>query len=129
MTRDELIARCLAKPGAWEDEPWEGDVVAKVGSKIFAFLGAWAPSGKPASIGLKCGATREAADEWLLRYPGDVSVMPYIGRFGWNSLRIGGVIPDAELLEALDASYGAVLSKLPRKDRPAGSSAEPNGLG
>ena len=30
-----------------------------------------------------------------------------------------GVIPDAELLEALDASYGAVLSKLPRKDRPA----------
>jgi predicted DNA-binding protein (MmcQ/YjbR family) len=129
MTRDELIARCLAKPGAWEDEPWEGDVVAKVGSKIFAFLGAGAPSAQPATIGLKCGATREAADEWLLRYPGDVSVMPYIGRFGWNSLRIGGVIPDAELLEAVDASYGAVLSKLPRKDRPAGSSAEPNGLG
>jgi predicted DNA-binding protein (MmcQ/YjbR family) len=117
------------KPGAWEDEPWEGDVVAKVGSKIFAFLGAGAPSGQPATIGLKCGATREAADEWLLRYPGDVSVMPYIGRFGWNSLRIGGLIPDAELLEALDASYGAVLSKLPRKDRPAGSSAEPDGLG
>ena len=45
--------------------------------------------------------------------------MPYIGRFGWNSLRIGGVIPDSELLEALDASYRVVLSKLPRKDRPA----------
>ena len=26
---------CLAKAGAWEDEPWEGDVVAKVGDKIF----------------------------------------------------------------------------------------------
>ena len=32
-------AYCLAKPGAWPDEPWEGDVVAKVGSKIFAFGG------------------------------------------------------------------------------------------
>ena len=44
--------------------------------------------------------------------------MPYIGRFGWNNLR-RGMIPDGELLEALDASYQAVLSKLPRKDRPA----------
>jgi predicted DNA-binding protein (MmcQ/YjbR family) len=123
VTRDELMARCLEKPGAWADEPWEGDVVAKVGSKIFAFLGTGAPSGEPAAIGLKCAATREAADEWLLRYPDDVSVMPYIGRFGWNSLRTGGVIPDGELLEALDASYRAVLSKLPRKDRPADPAA------
>ena len=123
VTRDELMAHCLEKPGAWPDEPWEGDVVAKVGSKIFAFLGAGVPSGQPVTIGLKCGATREAADEWLLRYPDDVSVMPYIGRFGWNSLRIGGLIPDGELLEALDASYQAVLSKLPRKDRPADPAA------
>ena len=123
VTRDELLARCLEKPGAREDEPWEGDTVAKVGGKIFAFLGAGAPPGQPATIGLKCGATREAADEWLLRYPDDASVMPYIGRFGWNRLRIGRVIPDSELLEALDASYQAVVSKLPRKDRPADPAA------
>jgi predicted DNA-binding protein (MmcQ/YjbR family) len=127
VTRDELLAHCLAKPGAWEDEPWEGDVVAKVGSKVFAFLGAGGPAGKPATIGLKCGAAREAADEWLLRYPDDASVMPYIGRFGWNSLRAGRGIPDDELLEAVDASYRAVLSKLPRKERPA--SAETDGPG
>jgi predicted DNA-binding protein (MmcQ/YjbR family) len=129
VTRDQLLAHCLARPGAWEDEPWEGDVVVKVGSKIFAFLGAGPPAGQPATVGLKCGATREAAGEWLLRYPDDASVMPYIGRFGWNSLRIGGAIPDGELLEALDASYRAVLSKIPKKDRPAGRSAEPDGLG
>jgi predicted DNA-binding protein (MmcQ/YjbR family) len=113
MTWEELLTYCLAMPGAWQDEPWEGDVVAKVGAKIFAFLG----SGT--SVGLKCGASREAADEWLLRYPDDASVMAYIGRSGWNTLRIGGAIPDDELTEAIDASYAAVVSKLPKKDRPA----------
>jgi predicted DNA-binding protein (MmcQ/YjbR family) len=113
VTWDELLAYCLAKPGAWQDEPWEGDVVVKVGSKIFAFLG----SGT--AVGLKCGPSREAADEWLLRYPDDASASAYIGRSGWNSLRLGGAIPEDELLEAVDASYDAVVSKLPRKDRPA----------
>jgi len=88
MTWEDLLAYCLAKPGAWRDEPWEGDVVVKVGAKIFAFLG----SGT--SVGVKCGASREAADEWLLQYPDDASVMAYIGRSGWNMLRIGGAIPD-----------------------------------
>jgi predicted DNA-binding protein (MmcQ/YjbR family) len=113
MTVPELLSYCLAKPGAWPDEPWEGDVVAKVGPKIFAFLGS-------DSVGLKCGPTRDVADEWLARYPNDASVMPYIGRSGWNTLRVGGSIPDEEIKEAVDASYEAVVSKLPKKDRPTG---------
>jgi len=99
---------------AWlnfHNEPWEGDTVAKVGSKIFAFLGS-------DSVGLKCGATREEADEWLVRFPDDASVMPYIGRSGWNTLRIGGAIPDEDLLEAVDGSYDTVVAKLPRRERP-----------
>ena len=112
MTWDDLLTYCLAKPGAWQDEPWEGDVVVKVGAKIFAFFG----SGT--SVGVKCGASREMADEWLLRYPDDASVMAYIGRSGWNTLRIGGAIPDDELIEAIDTSYAAIVSKLPKKDRP-----------
>jgi predicted DNA-binding protein (MmcQ/YjbR family) len=114
MLWPDVLAYCLAKPGAWQDEPWEGDVVVKVGNKIFAFLG----SAPESSVGLKCGPNRDVADEWLLRYPQDAGVMAYIGRSGWNSLHIGGAIPDAELLEAVDASYDAVVSKLPRKDRP-----------
>jgi len=116
MIWEQVLAYCLAKPGAWQDEPWEGDVVVKVGPKIFAFLG----SDESHGVGLKCGVSREAADEWLLRYPGDASVMPYIGRSGWNSLRIGGAICDDEIMEAIDASYEAIVGKLPKKDRPGG---------
>jgi predicted DNA-binding protein (MmcQ/YjbR family) len=115
MTRAELLSYCLAKAGARPDEPWEGDVVVKVTEKIFAFLG----SDAGATVGLKCGRDRETADEWLLRYPDDATVMAYIGRFGWNSLRFGSKIPDDEVFEAIDASYDAVVAKLPRKDRPA----------
>ncbi|MDQ7909682.1 MmcQ/YjbR family DNA-binding protein [Phytohabitans sp. ZYX-F-186] len=125
MTWDELLAYCLAKPGAWQDEPWEGDVVVKVGSKIFAFLGSGArdAGGQPGAgggpgVGVKCGPNREAADEWLARYPRDASVLPYIGRAGWNSLRVGGDIPDDEIREAVDGSYDAVVSKLPKRERP-----------
>ena len=39
MSRADLLAYCLAKPGAWVDEPWEGDQVVKVADKIFAFFG------------------------------------------------------------------------------------------
>ncbi|MGW4631526.1 MmcQ/YjbR family DNA-binding protein [Nocardia sp. NPDC004415] len=106
------LTYCLAKPGAWEDEPWEGDVVAKVGDKIFAFLGAGT------AIGLKCGRDRAEADELVYVYPDDVSASAYIGRCGWNSIRLGGAVPDDELRELIDASYDAIVAKLPKTKRP-----------
>jgi hypothetical protein len=91
VTRDDLVAHCAALPGAWLDEPWDGDVVVKVGSKIFAFVGSPAPAEADpvagGSVGVTCGRTREEADEWLHRYPDDAGAMAYIGRFGWNTLR------------------------------------------
>ena len=118
MTAEETIREhALSLPGAWPDEPWEGDLVAKVGpadrGKIFAFLGA-------TSVGVKAAASREEADEWLARYPDDATVMAYIGRNGWNTLALDGAIPLEELLEAVEDSYDAVVAKLPRKHRPQG---------
>jgi predicted DNA-binding protein (MmcQ/YjbR family) len=98
-------------PGAWEDSPWDGDTVAKVGDKIFAFLGA-------DSVGVKSARSRNEADEWLLRYPDDASVMAYIGRSGGNTLRLGGAIPDDELREAIETSYEIGVSGWPRSRRP-----------
>ena len=115
MTPEEVAAHALGKPGAWADEPWEGDRVAKVGDKIFAFLGR-------ESVGVKLGSRAEA-DEWVAEFPDDATVMAYIGRHGWNTLRLGGAIPDDALLEAVDTSYDLVVAKLPRRQRPGSESS------
>lgn len=114
---ESLAAYALAKPGAWQDDPWGHRPVAKVGpgerGRIFAFLG-------DEALGVKCGASRDVADEWLQRHPGDATVMAYIGRSGWNTLRLDGAITEEELLEAVDESYRLVVSKLPKGQRPDG---------
>lgn len=116
MSPDDVLAHCLAKPGAWQDNPWDHLYpVVKVSEqgKIFCFLGAH-------TCGVKAGATREVADEWLDRYPEDAAVMRYIGRSGWNELTIDAGIPEDEILDALDDSYAIVVGRLAKKHRPAG---------
>jgi predicted DNA-binding protein (MmcQ/YjbR family) len=116
MDVGELQEHLLALPGAWPDNPWDHDhPVIKVGErgKIFAFLGA-------DSVGVKAGPDRDVADEWLDRYPGDATVMAYIGRSGWNSLSLHGAIPAEEILEAVEESYRLVVVGLPNKHRPLG---------
>ncbi len=34
MNASDVLAHCLGEPGAWRDEPWEGDVVVTVGDKM-----------------------------------------------------------------------------------------------
>ena len=115
MTPEDVHVYCSAKWGAWEDQPWEGDLVFKVGpterGKIFVFFG------DGTSIGVKSATTRDEADEWLVRYPQDARVSAYIGRSGWNVLATSGGIPDDELREAIDRSYELVLAGLPKKFR------------
>jgi len=112
VSRTRWLDYCLAKPGAWQDEPWEGDVVAKVGDKIFAFLG------NETAIGLKCG-DRETADLLVDRYQGAASKMAYIGKHGWNTFQLNGTIPSDEIKDLIDSSYDLVVSKLPKSKRPA----------
>jgi len=112
VSRTRWLDYCLAKPGAWQDEPWEGDVVAKVGNKIFAFLG------NETAIGLKCG-DRETADLLLGRYQGAASKMAYIGKHGWNTFQLDGTIAPDEIKDLIDTSYNLIVAKLPKSKRPA----------
>jgi predicted DNA-binding protein (MmcQ/YjbR family) len=113
MDLDAVIAYCLAKPGAEETYPWgDGELVAKVGGKAFAFIGM--DSG---TVGVKCGATAEEADVWRQRYPERITMSDYIGRYGWNKVEFGG-LPADEVRELLDRSYEEIVAKLPKSKRP-----------
>jgi predicted DNA-binding protein (MmcQ/YjbR family) len=47
--------------------------------------------------------------------------MAYIGRSGWNTVRLGGAVPDDEILELIDTSYETIVAKLPKSRRPSGT--------
>ena len=114
MTLDDVIEHCLAKPGAEETYPFgDGDLCCKVGGKVFAFIGL-----AGGTVGVKSGATAEDAGHWRARYPDDITVSAYIGRYGWNRVRLGAGVPGDEVRELLDLSYDLVVAKLPRSKRP-----------
>lgn len=114
MNVDDVVQYCLAKPGAEETYPWgDEELAAKVGGKVFAFIGLTA-----GSIGLKCGASVEETAEWRDRYPDAITVSAYIGRYGWNRVELDGTVPDDDLCELIDTSYDSIVAKLPKSRRP-----------
>lgn len=103
----ETVRRhALGMPEAYEDFPWD-DSVAKVGKKIFAFLGA--PEGAALGLGVKL---RESHDE-ALSMP-FVTPMGYgLGRHGWVSVEVGAGddAPVDLLCDWIDESYRLVATK------------------
>lgn len=98
----EAIARhALSLPEAWEDFPWE-DRTAKVGKKIFAFLGTTGmglklPQSAPFALSLGCAKP-----------------MAYgLGKHGWVSIDLEHPsAPELEtLLDWVDESYRALAPK------------------
>ena len=85
MTADELRAYCLGKAGAWPGRTL-GRRSCHQGARQDLRLSREASG---TTVGVKAGNTRDEADEWLVRYPGEARVMPYIGRAGWNTLNVG----------------------------------------
>ena len=111
--RKQLRAHALKHPGAWADEPWPGDHVAKVGKKIFAFFGG---EGSDVSIGVKLPRSLLFA-----RTQPFVTKMGYgMDKSGWVAARIGKgeTIPLELLLSWIDESYETVAATALPKRKP-----------
>jgi predicted DNA-binding protein (MmcQ/YjbR family) len=114
MTRDDVLARCAACPGAVEDYPF-GDEVAvfKVGGRMFALLPL---SGEPGSVNLKCDP--DLALELRARYP---AVRPgyHQNKSHWNTIDLDGSVDADELADMITHSHELVVRGLPRRQRAA----------
>ena len=98
----DYLKFALTFPEAWQDEPWDGDVVAKVGKKIFVFFG----SGDPASIAVKLPDSADHA----LSIEGARPTSYGLGRHGWVTVPVEGVAPDL-LLDWIEESYRTIAPK------------------
>lgn len=116
MQHSVAVRHCLRLAGAYLDSPWHPDEqVAKVGGKIFAFLGA---PRTPLTIAVK--NTEELVDEWRARYPQHIGPGPYLSKTQWNRVRTTGpgAPQDDEVRELIEDSYELVVASLPRARRP-----------
>lgn len=111
-----LLEHCLSKPGAYIDYPFgEIPVCVKVGKRLFAQI---YTNRNDLKITLNCDMM--SGEFFRNLYPGTVvrgyhcppQLAPY-----FNTVYLGGSVPEAELKMMIDLSYSAVVKKLPLKVR------------
>ena len=109
----------LAKPGAVKDYKAEWDWHRySIGGKMFAFLTCPAEKYNPMYackdiVSLKSDPMMSE----LLRanYPGDIMPGFYCGKLTWNSVDLGGNVPENTIKQMVDDSYRLIFEKLTRK--------------
>jgi predicted DNA-binding protein (MmcQ/YjbR family) len=101
-----LIKYALAFPEAWEDHPW-GENVAKVGKKVFVFLGT--PEQEDMAV---CTKLPDSGD-FALTFPFTEPAGYGLGKAGWVLARFGPTdkVPVDMLEDWIDESYRAVAPK------------------
>lgn len=102
-SRETLVRAAARYPGAVEDFPW-GERVAKVGGKVFAFLGRDGDSSIAVAFRLP------VSGDHALSLPGSGPTSHGLGKAGWVTIRLDDpASPDVEvLLDWLDESYRAI---------------------
>jgi predicted DNA-binding protein (MmcQ/YjbR family) len=109
---EELKAACLAFAGAREEFPFDqATSVFKVTGKIFALSHL---TGVPLRVSLKCDP--DLAVQLRLSYP---AITPgyHLNKRHWNTVVVGGEVPDRLLVEMIEDSYDLVAARLPKAQR------------
>jgi predicted DNA-binding protein (MmcQ/YjbR family) len=103
---EALRALAFSFPGAYEDSPW-GESVAKVGKKVFVFMGMPTATSFGFSVKLPDSADQALSFDW-------VEPTGYgLGKAGWVSVSLArGVKAPAGLLEDwIEESYRTIAPK------------------
>ncbi|MEK0317192.1 MmcQ/YjbR family DNA-binding protein [Cohnella sp. 56] len=114
MDIKSIIKYILTQKGAYKDYPFGDEpLVLKVAGKMFALVD---ERGEPPSVSLKCDPV--LAESLRQQYE---AVIPgyHLNKTHWNTVRLDGTVPDADLKAMIDHSYEAVVSKLKKAEREA----------
>ena len=113
MTRQELIDLCLTFPGAYEDYPFEELGVGnrwcamrhRGNKKTFAFIN---EHNDRLCVNLKCDPLEA---DFLRQAFVDVTPGFHMNKLHWNTVYIGGDVPDDELHRMISNSYDLIKPK------------------
>ena len=121
MDSRSFLAYCLSKPGAFEDYPFGPDpIVVKVASKLFALL---SRQNGVDILSLKCNP--EYAQLLRNQYVGSIIPGYHLNKRHWNTIRLDGSVPEAEIHRLIDHSYDLVYRSLPKRLRSGEKSDAP----
>lgn len=84
VTLAKVRAMCLALPEVTEELTWEVDATWRIRGKIFVI-------GSDGSPTISVKTSREEQEELLATDPDTFAAAPYVGRFGWTSIRLKGI--------------------------------------
>ena len=113
MDSRSFLAYCLSKPGAFEDYPFGPDpIVVRVASKLFALL---SRQNGVDILSLKCNP--EYAQLLRNQYAGSIIPGYHLNKRHWNTIRLDGKVPEAEIQRLIDHSYDLVYNSLPKRLR------------
>lgn len=116
MTHKEILDYCLKKRGAYQDFPFgDGTICIKVKNRIFAQL--FDLKGEPM---LTFNGDALTGDFYRQTYPEDVKRgyhCPPVQQPYFNTVRLGGSVPDEVIRGMIDSSYKYVVGKLAKKLR------------
>jgi predicted DNA-binding protein (MmcQ/YjbR family) len=113
VTGDGLRAHCLSLTAAEETFPFGDDVsVFKVAGKMFALS---MLDATPLTVSVKC-----EPEEALALRAAYTAVAPgyHLNKRHWNTVTIGGDVPDDEVIAMIDESYALIVAALPKSRRP-----------
>jgi predicted DNA-binding protein (MmcQ/YjbR family) len=103
-TRRRILSFALGLPGAFEDHPWDEDV-AKVGKKVFVFLGNQDSDNPGMTVKL-----RQSHDH-ALSIPGAAPTGYGLGKSGWVDVPFRTSPPLDVLRDWVEESYRLVAPK------------------
>lgn len=104
--RRRVLAFALGLPGAYEDHPWDEDV-AKVGKKVFAFLGM---ADDPTNLGMTVKLD-DSLDQ-ALSVPGAAPAGYGLGRSGWVTIPFRDTTPPLDVLKDwVEESYRRIAPR------------------
>jgi predicted DNA-binding protein (MmcQ/YjbR family) len=117
MTRQELIDFCLTFPAAYEDYPFDDSIDSsawtvmrhRANKKSFALI--YERHGK-LCVNLKCEPLEA---DFLRQVFADVTPAYHMNKVHWNTVTLGGDVPEEELKGMVGRSYELIQPKVRKR--------------